>query len=135
MICIDTNVAINAMNRRNPSVRHRMGEQLRSGAAVALPVICLYELLYGHARSERPDEADAILEKFLSVGIQIAPFERADAREAGSIRAHLEAIGKPIGPYDTLIAAQARRLGSPLATLNVREFARVPGLKVLDWSK
>jgi tRNA(fMet)-specific endonuclease VapC len=40
---------------------------------------------------------------------------------------------RTIGPYDCLIAAQARRRAAALATLNVREFARVPGLIVMDW--
>ena len=57
-----------------------------------------------------------------------------DAREAGDIRAALERTGTPIGPYDVLIAAQARRRGAMLATANVREFARVPGLRLVDWS-
>ena len=60
-------------------------------------------------------------------------FDCEDAREAGEIRAVLEASGQPIGPYDTLIAAQARRRRATLATLNVREFERVPGLRVEDW--
>ena len=40
----------------------------------------------------------------------------------------------PIGPYDLLIAAQARRRGAALVTLNRREFERVPGLMVTDWA-
>ena len=61
-------------------------------------------------------------------------FDIDDAREAGEIRALLEARGQPIGPCDTLIAAQARRRGATLVTLNVREFERVPSLSVEDWT-
>ena len=46
---------------------------------------------------------------------------------------HLESKGTPIGPYDCLIAAQARRRGATLVTANGREFTRVPGLMVTDW--
>jgi tRNA(fMet)-specific endonuclease VapC len=74
------------------------------------------------------------LEIFLSAGFDQPPFDIEDAREAGEIRAVLEASGQPIGPYDTLIAAQARRRRATLATLNVREFERVPGLRVEDWA-
>jgi tRNA(fMet)-specific endonuclease VapC len=42
--------------------------------------------------------------------------------------------GTPIGHYDYLIAAQARRRGAALVTLNTREFTRVPGLMVMDWT-
>ena len=50
------------------------------------------------------------------------------------IRAYLESIGKPIGPYDILIAAQARQRDAVLVTLNRRGFERVPRLMVTDWS-
>ena len=61
------------------------------------------------------------------------PFEAEDAAHAGDIRAHLESKGTPIGHYDCLIAAQARRRGATLVTANRREFERVPGLMVMDW--
>jgi predicted nucleic acid-binding protein len=59
-------------------------------------------------------------------------FDLADAEHAGAIRTHLERAGTPIGHYDLLIAAQARRHGATLVTANQREFARVPGLDVVD---
>jgi tRNA(fMet)-specific endonuclease VapC len=46
----------------------------------------------------------------------------------------LARAGTPIGPYDALIAGQARRRGATLVTANQREFARVPGLKTGDWA-
>jgi hypothetical protein len=72
-------------------------------------------------------------ELFPSAGFDEPPFDLEDAREAGEIRAELEAKGTPIGPYDTRIAAQARRCGAALVTLNRSELKRVPGLKVEDW--
>ena len=65
---------------------------------------------------------------------QVFDFEPDDAEEAGDIRAALERAGTPIGPYDVLIAAQARRRGAMLVTANRREFARVPRLKTEDWA-
>ena len=64
----------------------------------------------------------------------VLPFDAEDAAHAGDIRAHLERKGTPIGPYDYLIAAQARRRGATLVTANRREFERVPGLMVADWA-
>jgi tRNA(fMet)-specific endonuclease VapC len=133
MICLDTNIAIYVMNRRIPSVRHRLAEQLRLGTKIAFPVIALFELRYGYARSNRRVEAESLLAEFLAPGIAILPFEAEDAAHAGDIRANLESKGTPIGHYDYLIAAQARRRGATLVTANVREFARVPGLLVADW--
>src|SRR3954452_10480627 len=68
------------------------------------------------------------------LGIDILSFDAEDAAHAGDIRAHLESKGTPIAAYDYLIAAQARRRGAALVTLNTREFSRVPGLIVVDWA-
>jgi tRNA(fMet)-specific endonuclease VapC len=117
-----------------PAVRHRLAEQIRSGTKIGFPVIALFELRYGHARSNRKSESDRLLAEFLAPGIAVLPFEDEDAAHAGDIRAHLESKGTPIGPYDCLIAAQARRHGAALVTLNAREFSRVPGSIVTDWA-
>jgi len=133
MICLDTNIVISIVNGRSSSLRLRVGEQLRAGTPMALPVIALFEMHYGFAKSDRRDHSERLLEKFLGLGIDVLPFEAEDAAHAGDIRAELEAAGTPIGHYDYLIAAQARRRGAALATLNRREFDRVPGLIVVDW--
>ncbi|MGH7088586.1 MAG: PIN domain-containing protein [Stellaceae bacterium] len=86
------------------------------------------------ARSARRRENAERLRTFLSGNIGIAAFEEDDAAAAGDLRASLEAVGTPIGPYDLLIAAQALRSGATLVTANVAEFARVRGLTWQDWS-
>jgi tRNA(fMet)-specific endonuclease VapC len=133
MICLDTNIAIYVINRRVPTVRFRLAEQLRLGTEIGFSVIALFELRYGHARSDRREVSDRLLAEFLAPGIVVLPFDAEDAKHAGDIRADLESRGTPIGPHDYLIAAQARRRGATLVTANVREFARVPGLLLADW--
>jgi tRNA(fMet)-specific endonuclease VapC len=134
MICIDTNIVISIVNGRDSSLRHRFGEQIRSGIAIALPVVALFEIRYGFAKSNRGEHNEQLLDRFLGLGIEVLPFESEDAVHAGDIRAQLEIAGTPIGHYDYLIAAQARRRGAALVTLNVRKFSRVPGLIVMDWA-
>ncbi len=63
----------------------------------------------------------------------MVPFDEQAAERYGELRSILEKKGTPIGPLDTLIAAHALSLGWALATHNVREFRRVPGLRVEDW--
>jgi tRNA(fMet)-specific endonuclease VapC len=133
MICLDTNIVIGIVNGRSSSLRHRLGEQMRAGMPVALPVIALFEMRYGFAKSDRREHNEQLIERFLGLGIDVLPFEADDAAHAGDIRAHLERKGTPIGHFDYLIAAQARRRGATLVTANGREFARVPGLLVADW--
>ncbi len=135
MICLDTNIVIPIVNGRSSSLRFRLEEQVRGDVPIALPMIALFELCYGLAKSERREVKERLLEQFLDqLGIELLPFETEDAAHAGDIRAHLERSGTPIGPYDILIAAQARRRGVPLVTLNQREFERVPGLIVVSWT-
>jgi tRNA(fMet)-specific endonuclease VapC len=63
----------------------------------------------------------------------VLEFDLEDARQAGEIRAHLASKGTPIGPFDVLIAGQARARELTLVTHNTSEFQRVPRLKVEDW--
>ncbi len=133
VFCLDTNVVIFALNRRRPAIAERLTAELQAGTVLIVPAIVLFELDYGIAKSARPARTRAVLDHFLEAGFERPAFDPADAREAGEIRAHLEGHGAPIGPFDTLIAAQARRRGAALVTTNRREFERVPGLMVTDW--
>lgn len=99
-----------------------------------VPAIALFELRYGIANSARRIENEQMLDVFLSAPIETPAFDAADAAEAGEIRAFLKRKGTPIGPYDILIAAQARRRGAALVSANLREFRRVTGLVTQDWA-
>lgn len=134
MICLDTNAVVVAINDRRSRVRVRFSQTARSGVPLSIPSIVLFELWYGIAKSRRREYNMETLAGFLTGPIQVLNFDTDDAREAGEIRATLERAGTPIGPYDVLIAAQARRRGATLVTANAREFSRVPGLKTEDWA-
>ena len=135
MIHLDTNVAIALLNHRQPKVRDRFDAARAAGTPLGLSMIVYHELMYGAAASERRKPNENKIALFIASGdLAMLPFEAADAREAADIRAHLKRQATPIGPYDLLIAAQARRSGTTLITANTREFERVPGLMVTDWA-
>ena len=134
MICLDTNIVIAAINQRAAAVRQRLMKTLHEGTIVGIPTVVLYELWYGIKKSARAQANTDALDNFLALDVTPWPFEPEDAEEAGDIRAALERLGTPIGPYDVLIAAQARRRGAILVTANKNEFARVPGLQTQDWT-
>jgi tRNA(fMet)-specific endonuclease VapC len=133
MFCLDTNAVISVLNERTPHIAERLDAEIARGTTILLSTIVLYELRYGIAKSMRPERSEAILDGFLELPVTIAAFEPEDSYHAGDIRAGLAKAGTPIGPYDVLIAAQARRHGAVLVTANRREFERVPGLMVTDW--
>jgi tRNA(fMet)-specific endonuclease VapC len=134
MICLDTNIIIAVINRRAADGRQRLMKTLHEGTIVGIPTVVLYELWYGIKKSARAQPNTDALDNFLALDVTPWPFEAEDAEEAGNVRAALERLGTPIGPYDVLIAAQARRRGAILVTANKNEFARVPGLQTQDWT-
>jgi tRNA(fMet)-specific endonuclease VapC len=98
---------------------------------VGISTITVAELAFGSElnRSERNRRA---IERALE-SLAIMPFELAAARAYGQVRTALQRRGTPIGPLDMLIAAHAISLDVPLVTNNVREFRRVPGLRIENW--
>ena len=134
MICLDTNAVIVALNERTSPVRARLDKAIRLNRPLAISSIVLFELWYGAGKNARPERNARRIADFLAGPIEILAFEPADAEEGGYIRATLERAGTPIGPYDLLVAAQARRRDALLVTANEREFARVPRLKFEDWT-
>jgi tRNA(fMet)-specific endonuclease VapC len=134
VLCLDTNAIIISINDKTSRVRARFDQTLRSGVPVSISSIVLFELWYGAAKGSRRQHNATTITNLLTAPIAVLSFEPGDAEEAGDIRAALERAGTPIGPYDVLIAAQARRRGATLVTANTREFARVPGLQIEDWS-
>lgn len=133
MILLDTNACIAALNGRPRVVGERVGAAIAERRKVSVSTIGLFELWYGIAKSAHVDRNLRALEAFLNP-LQVLPFDREDGRIAGDIRATLERAGRPIGPYDYLIAAQAIRHQFTLISANEREFSRVKGLRLENWA-
>lgn len=112
----------------------RVAERLTtvSPSEVGIPTIVLFEIEAGIARSEDAARRRGQLDQALAT-IPTLPFGREEARAAARIRAELEATGKPIGPYDVLIAGTALANGATLVTRNEREFRHIRGLVVENW--
>jgi tRNA(fMet)-specific endonuclease VapC len=127
---LDTNICISLLNRTSTGARRRL-EANRPGEVV-MSAIVLYELLQGAMKSGRA-AANVANVRDLQLLVPVLRFEEIDAEEASRVRRQLESTGRPIGPYDTLIAGHAKARGLVLATNNVREFSRVDGLTVEDW--
>lgn len=127
---LDSNAFIDVLSARRPEVTRRF-VALRPEEAV-LSSIVVAELRFGADKSERPLYNHARIDRLLE---EVTPqdFDLAAAAEYGRIRAHLQALGTPIGPNDLLIAAHALALGAVMVTDNVREFGRVEGLNLENW--
>jgi tRNA(fMet)-specific endonuclease VapC len=97
-----------------------------------LSAVSVAELEYGMAKSKYSQKNKATLVEFLS-SFDILPFDDNDAEYFGEIKALLERQGNIIGPYDLQIAAQALSRKMILGTNNVKEFMRVPNLRIENW--
>jgi tRNA(fMet)-specific endonuclease VapC len=131
---LDTNACIALINGTETKVRRRFQRAVARHSAILLSSVVAFELWYGVAKSQRQHSNTQRLETFFAGPFEWTMFDEDDARAAGTVRAELEAAGKPIGAYDVLLAGQARRRGATLVTSNAKEFARVAGLKWEDWA-
>lgn len=125
---LDSNVFIAWLARGDRRVMRKM-EDVHGQYGISS--IVLFELHFGAFNSDRLGRNLAAIGE---IGLPVLPFDAEDARAAGEIRATLKKRGTPIGPYDLLIAGQARARSLTLVTANTREFARVEGLSVEDWT-
>jgi tRNA(fMet)-specific endonuclease VapC len=127
---LDTNICIYAL-KQNRLVLERLVAQNRSD--VAISVITEAELRTGAAKSNFSTKTLRLVENFLRP-LQIVEFVSSDAVAYAALRAKLERAGTPIGPLDTLIAAQALSRKLTVVSNNEREFCRVAGLRLENWA-
>ncbi len=127
---LDTNICIYIAKQKPLSVLYKF-EQLVVGQ-VAMSTITYGELLFGAEKSQYSHQAMKILEELTGL-IPPLPIPTETGKIYGEIRSMLEKKGTPIGNNDLWIAAHAIALRVVLITNNVKEFRRIPGLKVDNW--
>lgn len=130
---IDTNICIFLLNQRGgfENIVQRMDGMSRED--IGISSITVAELELGVAASKKQNDNFKRLDRFL-LDFEVIDFDRAAAAAYGPLRSTLQAQGIPIGPMDFLIAAHALALNAILVTNNTREFQRVSGLRLEDWS-
>lgn len=128
-VMLDTNMVSDLI--RNP--RGRVAGQLESigTQAACVSIVTAGELRYGARKrgsTRLSRDVEGALQRIVIIGFE----QPADAVYA-DVRHHLMSTGEPIGPLDFLIAAHALALDLTLVTANIREFSRVPNLRVENW--
>lgn len=126
---LDTNICIHVMKTYPPVVREKfnaLAEQL------CISSITLGELFYGAEKSARRSDNLAAIENFIA-RLDVLSFGDRAAAHYGQVRAELERAGTPCGPHDMQIGGHARSEGLIVVTNNMREFVRMPGLRVENW--
>ena len=129
---IDTNICISCM-RGSLKTEHLGDKFILHEEDIRIPIIVVAELMHGAYKSKVTEKTLAETRDFLS-DLEIVPFDYDAAVAYGKIKASLEREGKVIGPNDMLIAAIALSRNATLVTNNTREFSRIDGLKLDDWT-
>ena len=126
---LDTNICIYVMKNYPLELREKfntLAEQL------CISSITLGELHYGAEKSARRIENLAAIDHFVA-RLEVLPFAEKAAVHYGQVRAELERAGMPCGPHDMQIGGHARSEGLIVVTNNMREFARMSGLRTENW--
>jgi tRNA(fMet)-specific endonuclease VapC len=126
---LDTNIVSDLVRNPRGRVHSRLAKVPNEQVVTSIVVVA--ELRYGAAR-KNSRRLNAQLETILD-GLEIISLKPPADRIYGDLRAGLEAIGKPIGANDLLIAAHALSLGYTLVTDNEREFSRISALSIENW--
>jgi tRNA(fMet)-specific endonuclease VapC len=127
---LDTDTCFAIIKKHAVALKKLRGKSI---GQVGISSITLGELAFGAAKSSRPREAHEALGEFL-LALELATFDEGAATQYGNVRASLARRGRPIGPLDTLIGSHAHALNITLVTHNTREFSRIEGLRLEDWT-
>jgi tRNA(fMet)-specific endonuclease VapC len=127
---LDTNICIYTIKNRPDDVRAAF---VRHQDQLCISTVTAMELIYGAEKSAAPEKNLAVIEGFFA-RLAVKDYDLHAAAHTGQMRAELQKLGTPIGPYDQMIAGHARSLGLIVVTNNEREFARVDGLRTENWA-
>ena len=132
-ISFDSCVIIDLTNGRSEALRTRYLDARASGEPLVLSSLVFHEITFGAVLSGAYARQMRLLSEVID-NLPIEPFHHEDAHEAARLRTELRRSGNPISVLDTLIAGQARFRGWSIATSNLRDFTRMPGLDIQAWS-
>lgn len=127
---LDTNIVIYTIKNKPEIVRKAFN---RHYGQMCISSITYMELVYGAERSAYPERNLQEIEGF-AARLDVLPYDERAAAHTGQIRAELAKQGTPIGPYDQMIAGHARSRGLVVVTNNIKEFQRINGLLLENWT-
>jgi tRNA(fMet)-specific endonuclease VapC len=126
---LDTNIAIYTIKNKPGEVREAFKAH---DGQVCISSVTLMELIYGAEASAAVERNLRDIEGF-AARLEILPYDYDAALHTGQLRAELKKIGRPIGPYDEMIAGHARSQGLVIVTNNTKQFKHAPGVRVDNW--
>lgn len=129
---LDTDICIYIISKKSRKLVEKF-KNVQTDHTIGISSITYAELQFGIQNSSKFTENQIALAEFLAP-LKTFDFDEKAGIQFGQVRLKLQSIGKLIGSYDMLIAAHALSLDATLITNNGREYTRVTGLSVENWS-
>jgi tRNA(fMet)-specific endonuclease VapC len=132
---LDTNICSFIMREQPEAVLKRLEQTVLRNHRIVVSAITYAEMRFGAVGKKASPCHAKLVDAFCARLDAVLAWDRAAVDATTEIKVALAAAGTPIGPNDTAIAGHAIAAGAILVTNNTREFARVPGLELEDWSR
>lgn len=132
---LDTNICSFIMREQPEAVLKRLEQTVLRNHRIVVSPITYAEMRFGAVGKKASPRHAKLVDAFCARLDAVLAWDRAAVDATTEIKVALAAAGTPIGPNDTAIAGHAIAAGAILVTNNTREFARVPGLELEDWSR
>ena len=129
---LDTNIIIYALKGTYKEIENHF--RSIPFESIVIPRIVVAEIEYGAKKSKNYKQTIEKYNEFIN-HFEIIDFDEKASRKFGDIRWTLEQAGKQIGPYDLIIASTVLANEGVLVTHKTKEFERIKGLKIEDWTK
>lgn len=132
---LDTNICSFIMREQPEAVLKRLEQTVLRNHRIVVSAITYAEMRFCAVGKKASPRHAKLVDAFCARLDAVLAWDRAAVDATTEIKVALAAAGTPIGPNDTAIAGHAIAAGAILVTNNTREFARVPGLELEDWSR
>jgi tRNA(fMet)-specific endonuclease VapC len=126
---LDTNIAIYTIKNRPGEVREAFKAH---DGQMCISSVTLMELIYGAEASAAVERNLRDIEGF-AARLEVLPYDTDAAIHTGQLRAELKKFGRPIGPYNEMIAGHARSQGLVIVTNNTKQFKHAAGVRLENW--
>ncbi|MDB5441572.1 MAG: PilT protein domain protein [Caulobacteraceae bacterium] len=133
ILSFDSCILVEMLRNRRNDYRKKVAEFTEARQGLVVSSLVYHELAYGALRSQRPQLQLSRLDDLIGA-FKLEDWTPEDGMATARLRAKLDSSGITIRGLDPLIAGQALARGWSVVTNNIRDFSRVPGLSVIDWT-